>query len=125
MLLGLPPYTYAFEPQAYGYADWREEADDPRGILATMERYARHDWSAYHFYSISTAVVESENTRLGVAAYLGEKEGILVAGNLLLQPAQEGTATVHLDKTPFGSGDVQVAIPPLQGWEWALVSFSF
>ncbi|MCL5997184.1 MAG: DUF6259 domain-containing protein [Chloroflexi bacterium] len=125
VLLGLPPYTYYFQAEACGYANWREEADDPRGIIGAMHSYASFDWSRYHFYSVSTGVAQSESAGVGVAVYLGDGAGILVAGNLNNEPAAPTTASVRLDKTHFGPGTVNVPVPALEGWRWTFIPFNY
>jgi len=123
-LLGVPPYTYVIGCQKFGYADWREEAADPRGILAMMAKYARVDWLKYHFYSAATGIAQSARAGVGVAVYVGERDGILVAGNLRDRPASAFVATVQLDRTCFGGAPVRVSVPALEGWEWRFVRFS-
>jgi hypothetical protein len=125
VLMGLPPYTYIFQPEAYGYAGWRAEADDPRGIFGAMERYAQHDWTRYHFYSISTGIAQSDSADVGIAVYVGDGAGLLVAGNLRNEPSAPAIATIHLDRTCFHGSPAQVAIPALAGWEWTFVPFTW
>ncbi|MCX6928061.1 MAG: hypothetical protein NT154_33345, partial [Verrucomicrobia bacterium] len=120
-LLGVPPYTYSVRCREFGYADWREEAADPRGILAMMAKYARIDWSNYHFYSASTGGARSHRAGVGVAVYVGEHDGFLVAGNLRSRPAPASVATVQFDRTFLGGVPVRVPVPALEGWEWQLV----
>lgn len=124
VLLGVPPYTYYFQPEAYGYADWQGEADDPRGIVGAMQRYAQHDWSRYHFYSVSTGIARSSSAQVGVAVYLSDDDGILVAGNLSSEPSSAATATVDCDKTVLGGKSVRVSIPSMDGWDWMFIPFS-
>ncbi len=120
-LLGVPPYAYVHRCRDFGYADWREEAADPRGILAMMATYARTDWTRYHFYSASTGVATSKRADVGVAVYVGENAGILVVGNLRDRPSPAASAMVNLDRTILGGTRVRVSIPPLSGWEWRLL----
>jgi hypothetical protein len=122
-LLGVPPYTYYFRFREFGYKHWAEEANDPRGILAMMAKYARVDWSKYHFYSASTGVARSARAGVGVAVYVGEQDGLLVAGNLRRQPAAATSATVDLDQTFRGGAKMRVTLPALKGWEWRLIRF--
>ena len=122
-LLGCPPYSYVFQAASLGYADWREEADDPCGILAAMARYAQYDWARYHFYSISTGVARCADAHVGAAVYLGDGEGVLVVGNVRPQPSAATSATVRLEGTPFGTGSITVPVPPLEGWGWRLIPF--
>ena len=123
-LLGVPPYTYVHRFREFGYADWREEARDPRGILAMMQRYARVDWSKYHFYSASTGVASSRRDEIGAAVYIGEREGLLVVGNLTAKPAAATVADVLMSRTFRGGPSVSIAVPALKGWEWRFVRFS-
>jgi hypothetical protein len=122
-LLGVPPYSYTFRCREFGYADGSEEAADPRGILAMMGKYARIDWSNYHFYSASTGVTKSHRAGVGVAVYVGERDAILVAGNLRNRSASATVATVHFDRTFLGGAPARVSIPALGGWEWRLILF--
>jgi hypothetical protein len=123
-LLGVPPYTYVHRYHDFGYADWRAEANDPCGVLAMMAKYARVDWSKYHFYSASTGVAQSARAAVGVAVYIGEKDGILVVGNLRGQPTAPTWASVHLAETCMRGEKITVPIPALKAWEWQFIRFS-
>ena len=124
-LLGVPPYSYVHRYREFGYADWRAEARDPRGILAMMAKYAKVDWSKYHFYSASTGIAKSSHASVGVAVYVGERDGILVTGNLRNRPSAPTTVTVRLDQTFRGGEPVRLVVPALAGWEWRFVRFTF
>ena len=118
VLLGVPPYVYTHRCREFGYRDWKAEAADPRGILAMMARYARIDWTRYRFYSASTGVARSADPRVGCAVYVGERDALLVAGNLSPKPSKPTAAAIRLDRTAWGRGEYRVSVPRLRGWEW-------
>ena len=126
-LLGLPPYPYVnvVDQRALGYESWKDEVEDPRGMFGMSSCYAQYDWEQYHFYSALTGVTSVPGPGLAAAVYLGDGKGVLVAGNLRLQPSHESVAQVNLSKTLFGSRSISVAIPPLGGWEFRLISFAY
>ncbi len=126
-LFGFPPYPYANDADraAFGYASWREEVDDPCGIFATHEKFSRFDWKQYHFYSVATGVSSISDSRLAASVYLGDGRGVLVAGNLGLQPVGDSIAHVNLAKTCFGQEIVAIPVQALGGWEFRLIPFSY
>lgn len=124
-LFGVPPYSYWFWLNKYGYADGKENLKDPRGDFAAMRKYARYDWRRYHFYSVSTGVSACRSRQMGTAVYLGDGEGVLVAGNFTARAAPAGRARVNLGRTPFGVGAREISVPALSPWEWTLIPFRF
>ncbi len=122
-LLGVPPYSYYYRWEEFGYRDWQAEVHDPRGLFAAMQRYAAVDWSRYHFYSGTTGVAASSRPEVGVAVYVGERDGILVAGNLKDRVSRPASAEVHLDRTVAGLPPVRVTIPRLAGHEFRFIRF--
>jgi hypothetical protein len=128
VLLGAPPYIYAHsgKPEKWwGYADWKETAQDPKGVIGTMERYAKYDFSRYHFYSVSTGIATIDHRLMGAAVYLGKEDGLLLAANLSLAPSGNSRATINLDGTLFGSGKIEQEVPSLDGWSWTFVPFTY
>jgi hypothetical protein len=125
-LLGFPPYGGdCWYDHGWGYPDWKAFADDPWGVLGVMKRYSQYDWTRYHFYPAPTGVTHSSSAQVGAAVYLGDGEGLVLAGNLKKSPAPASTATVDLEKTLFGTGKVEVKIPAMEGWTWQFVPFRF
>lgn len=88
------------------FSGWELSPDCPASTRTTMEVYSRIDWTRYHFYSASTGVAKSNRAAVGVAAYVGETDGILVVGNLREQPSPATTATVDLGQTFLGGARV-------------------
>jgi hypothetical protein len=90
-----------------------------------MERYAKYDFSRYHFYSVSTGIATINDRFLGAAVYLGKEDGLLLAGNLSLTSSGSARATIDLDGTHFGSGKIELEVPSLDGWSWTFVPFTY